>query len=147
MTSIPSDWETVWISICCGSHKRLFVPSKTLNLSDFMWLSRSWRVSHSSIKLKTFWSSMSRKTWQLRQPLSFSVGSIIERSVCITSVRFSISTFIVIPTMITRILLSAKTRHTRWYRLGVFPPRPLSKKFKLSVILPSHFVPGRLSST
>jgi archaellum component FlaF (FlaF/FlaG flagellin family) len=34
--SIPSEWETVWISICGGSHKRLFVPSKTLNLSDFI---------------------------------------------------------------------------------------------------------------
>lgn len=36
MTSIPSEWETVWIRICGGSDKRLFVPSKTLNLYDFM---------------------------------------------------------------------------------------------------------------
>jgi hypothetical protein len=34
MASFPSEWEIVWISICGGSPKRLFVPSKTLNLSD-----------------------------------------------------------------------------------------------------------------
>ena len=28
--------EIVWISICGGSPKRLFVPSKTLNLSDLI---------------------------------------------------------------------------------------------------------------
>jgi hypothetical protein len=44
-------------------------------------------------------------------PLSFSVGSIIDKRVCITSVRFSTSAFMVILTMITKTLLSAKTTH------------------------------------
>ena len=34
MTSTPSEWETVWMFIPKGLAKRLFVPSKTLNISD-----------------------------------------------------------------------------------------------------------------
>jgi hypothetical protein len=37
------------------------------------------------------------------------MGSIIERSVCITSVRLSENTFMVVLKMITRTFLSAKT--------------------------------------
>ena len=124
--SIPSECDTVWISIRGGSYKRLLVPSKALNLSDRIKWSRSSRVSHSAIRSKSFLSSMSRKAWQLRHPLSFSVGSIIERSVCITSVRLSKNAFIVILTMITRTLLSAK-KYTRDSLAWEFSPRFLSE--------------------
>ena len=135
--AIPSESETVWIWMFGDSHNRLFVPSITPNLADLIYWSRSSRVSHSSIRLKPFLSSISWKTRWLRQPLSFPVDSIIERSVCMTSFRFSGRACMAILTMITEApfplfqysIIPIGAKHLTWCKSTVFLPSAVSKQF------------------
>jgi len=81
-------------------------PRSTLKQSDFRWLLRFFRVSHSSRIRSSFSSSILRQKSQRRQPFSVLSEPIRDAIVWHSSTRFSARTFIRMMTRIMPIVLA-----------------------------------------